>query len=102
LSGSDYDKRTFVANNGDNIVLNNNTSAYQISIIFKRLNIWMNKLYGGDIERALELIEFYNESKDYILPLVYNKQKTQRKFLYFRQRDIESPKLIKIISDYIA
>jgi len=61
----------------------------------------MNKLYGGDIESALNLIEFYNESKDYILPLVYNKQKTQKKLFYFRQRDIESPKLIKILSDYI-
>jgi hypothetical protein len=101
LSGSDYDKRTFVANNGDYIVLNNNFKGIQISIIFKLLNRYMNILYGGDIERALDLIEFYNESKDYILPLVYNKQKTQRKFLYFRQRDIESPKLIKIISDYI-
>lgn len=101
LNQNESIKRNFVNLNKDNIILKNNHKVSEIYVKFRILNIYLNKMFDGDIERALELTEFYNQSKDYILPLVYNKTKTHRLYKYYRERDINSNKLIKIVSDYI-
>lgn len=101
LNQNDTVKRNFVNSNKDNILLDNNHKVSEIYIKFKRLNIYLNKMFDGDIERALNLTEYYNQSKDYILPLVYHNKKTHRSDKYYRVRDINSNKLVKIVSDYI-
>lgn len=101
LNQNDTVKRNFVSSNKDNILLDNNHKVSEIYIKFKTMNIYLNKMFDGDIERAVNLTKYYNQSKDYMLPLVYHNKKTHRSEKYYRERAINSNKFIKIVSDYI-
>ena len=96
------DKNRFILDNLEWINLKDGSKAIDVRNPFLYTNIYLNKLYDGDIDRALDLVEFFNKSAPYILPLVYDKVKTHSSEKYYREQDIQTEKLLGILKSYIG
>jgi hypothetical protein len=102
LDKSNEDKKRFILDNLQWINLKNGLKASDVRNPFLYTNIYLNKLYDGDIDKALDLVEFFNKSAPYILPLVYDKVKTHSSEKYYREQDIQTEKLLGILKGYIG
>jgi hypothetical protein len=96
------DKQRFILDNLEWINLKDGSKAIDVRNPFLYTNIYLNKLYDGDIDRALDLVEFFNKSAPYILPLVYDKVSTHSSEKFYREQDIQTEKLLGILKSYIG
>lgn len=96
------DKKRFILDNMEWINLKDGSKAIDVRNPFLYTNIYLNKLYDGDIDRALDLVEFFNKSAPYILPLVYDKVSTHSSEKFYREQDIQTEKLLGILKSYIG
>jgi hypothetical protein len=101
LEKSEKIRKRFLMNDLNNFKFSDDITASDIYRAFTYIKIYTDKLYDGNINKALYLIENFNNPSAYILPLVYNKQKTHRFEGRYREADIQSKKLLSILSNYI-
>lgn len=66
----------------------------QINTIAAKINV--------NIYYVFDLIEFFNKSESYILPIVYHQRKSHQPYKQSRQVIINSNEFEKILSDYIS
>lgn len=101
LEKSEEVRKRFLMNDLYNFKFSDDITANDIYRAFRYINIYTDKLYDGNINKALYLIENFNSSSAHTLPLVYNKSKTHRFEKRYREQDIQSKKLLSILSNYI-
>lgn len=101
LEKSEKIRKRFLMNDLNNFKFSDDITANDIHRAFTYIKIYTDKLYDGNINKALYLIENFNNPSAHILPLVYNKQKTHRFEGRYREADIQSKKLLSILSNYI-
>lgn len=79
--------------------------ASTINVIFEGLVREIKKIIsqlGGNLDFAINLIDFFNKSEPYILPLVYHNRKSRAAYRHPREANLNSLQFSKIISDYIS
>ena len=101
LEKSEKVRKNFLMNDPYNFKFGDNITANDIYRAFKYTKIYADKMYDGNLNKALDLIKNFNNSSAHILPLVYHKQKTHRFEGRYREQDIQSKKLLSILSNYI-
>jgi len=101
LEKSEKVRKRFLMNDLNNFKFSDDITANDIYRAFTYIKIFSNKMCDGNVNKALDLIENFNNSSAHILPLVYNKQKTHRFEGRYREQDIQSKKLLSILSNYI-
>ena len=104
---SELEKQEYFSKNkekfniGSGYGLTGSSLHYQFQNLIRQINIVKTKL-NVNIYYVFDLIEFFNKSESYILPIVYHQRKSQQPYKRERQRHINSKEFEKILSDYIS
>jgi hypothetical protein len=85
---SESEKRNFILENKNDYYIGKikgDQVSYSLENIIKKVNLLAR--YSNGLESALNLIQFFNKSEPYMLPLVYHKEKTDFYDKEFREKD---------------
>ena len=101
LEKSEQVRKKFLTNDPYNFKLGSDITANDVLRAFRSIKTYADKMFNGNSNKALNFIENFNSSSAHILPLVYHKTKTHHLEKRYREQDIQSKKLLSILSNYI-